>query len=145
MRLIQAFLGGAAIGTLGDLIGLGPRLTLIPPARRRPSGHRFYDQGAEELLSFIRRCRDFGFPIEQVRELVSLSSSSERDCAETRDIAQAHLQTVRDKMAELRTLERSLARFVKSCTDVCAGGPAAQYSIPKDIAAPVPAAKGCCG
>jgi len=143
---------GLTIGALAERTGCNvptiryyEEIGLIPQARRRPSGHRFYDQAAQELLSFIRRCRDFGFPIEQVRELVSLSSSSERDCAETRDIAQAHLQTVRDKMAELRTLEHSLARFVKSCTDVCAGGPAAQCSIQKDIAAPVPAAKGCCG
>jgi MerR family copper efflux transcriptional regulator len=143
---------GLTIGALAERTGCNvptiryyEEIGLIPQAKRRPSGHRIYDHAAQELLSFIRRCRDFGFPIDQVRELISLSSSAERDCAETRDIAQAHLQTVRDKMAELRALERSLARFVKSCNEVCAGGPATQCSIQKDIAAPAAAPKACCG
>lgn len=118
---------------------------LIPPAKRRPSGHRVYQSDSEELLTFIRHCRDFGFPIEQVRELVSLSRSQERDCVETLAIAQARLAAVRSKVAELRTLERSLARFVRSCSEMCAGGPAAQCSILKDMAGtPEAAGSGCC-
>jgi DNA-binding transcriptional MerR regulator len=118
---------------------------LIPSAQRRPSGHRVYETSSEELLTFIRHCRDFGFPIEQVRELVSLSKSRERDCFETLKIAQAHLAAVRAKMAELRTLERSLTRFTRSCSEMCAGGPAVQCSILKDMATPQAASKGCCG
>ena len=45
-------------------------------------------------LSFIRRCRDFGFTIEHVRELVGLVDLPSRDCVEVRDIAQAHLREV---------------------------------------------------
>lgn len=146
---------GWTIGQLAERTGCNvptiryyEEIGLIPPARRRPSGHRYYDAPAEELLAFIRRCRDFGFPIEQVRELVSLAHSEQRDCVETRDIAQAHLNTVRTKLAELRSLERSLARFVKSCSDMCAGGPAAQCTILKDLGhkRPLAAAEGgCCG
>lgn len=116
---------------------------LIPPARRRASGHRVYDTQAEDLLTFIRRCRDFGFPVEQVRELVALSRSDERDCGETLAIARDQLRAVRAKLAELRGLERSLAQFAQACAERCAGGPAAQCSIPKDILQPQPG--GCCG
>lgn len=119
---------------------------LIPPARRRPSGHRVYRQAAAEQLSLIRRCRDFGFPIEQVRELVSLSQSQERDCVETLEIAKVQLKAVRAKLSELQALERSLARFAQSCSEMCAGGPAAKCSILKDMARPPAAAsKSCCG
>lgn len=120
---------------------------LIPPAKRRPSGHRFYQAASERLLTFVRHCRDFGFPIEQVRELVSLSQSQERDCVETLEIAKARLAAVRAKMEELLALERSLAQFVQSCTEQCAGGPAAQCSILNDIESPpeVIKGKGCCG
>ena len=118
---------------------------LIPAAKRRPSGHRVYQTESEELLTFIRHCRDFGFPIEQVRELVALSQSQERDCFETLEIAKAHLAAVRAKMAELRRLDRSLTRFVRSCTEMCAGGPAAQCSILKDMGATPDAVPGCCG
>jgi MerR family transcriptional regulator, copper efflux regulator len=146
---------GLAIGALAERTGCNvptiryyEEIGLIPPPKRRPSGHRYYDTAAEELLTFIRHCRDFGFSIEQIRELVSLANSSARDCIETRDIAQAHLEAVRAKQAELRVLERSLARFVKSCTDMCAGGPAAQCTILKDLSSAdskAAAKPGCCG
>jgi DNA-binding transcriptional MerR regulator len=121
---------------------------LIPTAQRRPSGHRVYDAAARELLTFIRSCRDFGFSIEQVRALVSLSSSADRDCVEARDIAQAHLEAVRKKLTELRALERSLAKFVTSCTTACAGGPAPKCTILKDLGRAATATSSppsCCG
>lgn len=146
---------GLTIGALAERTGCNvptiryyEEIGLIPPAKRRPSGHRYYDAAAEELLTFIRHCRDFGFPIEQVRELVSLARSEERDCFETRDIAQAHLDAVRAKLTEMKALERSLTRFVDSCSAMCAGGPAAQCTILKDLslANSIATSKpGCCG
>jgi MerR family copper efflux transcriptional regulator len=128
------------IGALADRSGCSvptiryyEEIGLIPPARRRDSGHRVYDASAVDLLTFVRHCRDFGFPIEQVREMVLLAASEQRDCSETLDIAQAHLKTVRAKLAELRALERSLARFAKSCSEMCAGGPAARCTILRDL------------
>lgn len=121
---------------------------LIPEAMRRPSGHRVYSPEVQEVLTLVKHCRDFGFSIEETRAMVSLSTSNDRDCAETREIAQTHLNTVRFKLAELQNLERSLSKFVQACTDQCVGGPAPKCSILKDLsvadstlAAPV----GCCG
>lgn len=121
---------------------------------RRPSGHRVYGTAAQELLTLIRHCRDFGFSVEDTRALVSLASSQDRDCLEAREIAQVHLDAVRARLAELHALERGLSRFVTACTDQCVGGPAPQCTILKDLAAhsAVPEAKGdesmpqrCCG
>lgn len=145
---------GLPIGVLAERTGCNvptiryyEEIGLIPPPKRRPSGHRYYDTAAAELLTFIRHCRDFGFSIEQVRELVSLAGSTDRDCFAMRDIAQAHLDAVRAKQAELRVLERSLSKFVKSCADMCAGGPAAQCTILKDLSSVdsrTAAKPGCC-
>lgn len=74
-------------------------------------------------LIFIRRCRDFDFSIEQVRTLIDLAGDASRSCLEIREIAEAHLRTIRAKLADLRALERSMAAFAASCTDNCAGGP----------------------
>lgn len=89
-------------------------------------------------LTVIRRCRDFGFTIEQVRELVGLVDEPNRDCVEVRDIAQAHLQEVQKKLAELRALKASLAAFVCSCNTACAGGPAIDCTILEDLTVPAP-------
>ena len=88
------------IGALADQTGCNvptiryyEEIGLLPPARRRPGGHRFYSEADLRRLTFIRRCRDFGFPIEQVRALVELTEASDRDCNEARDLAQAHSTT----------------------------------------------------
>ncbi len=130
-----------SIGTLADQTGLSvptirfyEEIGLIPKAARTDGGRRTYAASDAKLLTFIRRCRDFGFPVEQVRDLVTLSTSHDRDCFEARDLAAGHLQSVRDKIAEMKALERSLEAFVERCDIQCAGGPAAECVILEDLA-----------
>ena len=84
-------------------------------------------------LTFIRRCRDFGFSIEQVRELVGLVDEPDRPCLEVRDIAARHLNQVRERLAELQALEVSMTQFVRSCDTACAGGAALDCAILEDL------------
>ena len=117
---------------------------LIPPAKRTDSGHRVYQPGAARVLGFIRRSRDFGFSIEQIRSLLSLAEG-EKDCSEARDVAQEQLKSVRAKMLELMTLERTLAKFVDTCSSTCAGSPAPECNILRDLGLEAKATAGCCG
>lgn len=109
---------------------------LLPVARRTEGNQRHYDDAAIRRLTFIRRCRDFGFTVEQVRELVGLVDQPSRDCVEVRNIAQVHLQEVQKKLTELQSLEASLSAFVRSCNSACAGGPTVDCTILEDLAAP---------
>lgn len=109
---------------------------LLPKAGRSASGQRLYEKADVERLTFIRRCRDFGFSIDQVRLLSGLSISIDSDCAEVRDIARLHLVEVRKRLEELRGLERSLNGFVEQCDAICAGGPACNCVVFKKIAEP---------
>jgi DNA-binding transcriptional MerR regulator len=120
---------------------------LIPRAVRSSARQRLYGTGSVQLLQFIRRCRDFGFTIGQIRALVSLTDKADRDCIEVRDIAKAHLVTVREKLGELKNLELTLCRFIAVCNSTCAGSPAPECSIFKELTteiAQVPAASACC-
>lgn len=117
---------------------------LIRPAQRTESGHRVYQPSAAQMLSFIRRCREIGFSIEQVRNLMSLAQG-EKDCSKARDVAQEQLKNVRAKMLELMTLERTLAQFVDTCSSTCVGGPAPKCNILRDLGFEAKAAAGCCG
>ncbi len=116
---------------------------LLPAATRREGGHRVYSDADLRRLAFIRRCRDFGFPIVHIRELVGLVGAPERDCTAARDVAQLHLTEVRRKLKEWRALERSLNAFVENCTAQCAGGPAGECVILEDLA--MPSSVACCG
>lgn len=128
------------IGALAERTGLAvsairyyEEVGLIPEAIRRSSGHRVYNTNAQELLTLIRHCRDFGFSVKDTKALVSLASSDDKDCVEAREIAQVHLNAVRMKLAEFQALERSLSKFVTECTEQCAGGPAPRCTILKDL------------
>lgn len=123
---------------------------LLPEVARSDTGHRHYGDDAVRRLTFIRRCRDFGFSIDQVRELVGLVDHPERPCVEARDIASAQLVKVRDKLTELQALEASLSAFVVGCNSACAGGAAVDCSILEDLTHPAERvgaskASACCG
>ena len=120
---------------------------LIPRAVRSSARQRLYGAESAHLLQFIRRCRDFSFTIEQIRALVSFTDKGDRDCIEVRDIAKAHLATIREKLSELKNLELTLCRFIAVCNSTCAGSPAPECSIFKDLTTgmmQVPAASVCC-
>jgi len=153
MRAVLAHSIGAAAKQTGctvPTIRYYEEVGLLPPAARTDGNQRHYDHAAIRRLTFIRRCRDFGFTIEQVRELVGLVDQPSRDCVEVRDIAQARLLEVQTKLAELQALEASLSAFVCSCNTACAGGPAVDCTILEELAlaaqpgqAP-PLARSCC-
>jgi DNA-binding transcriptional MerR regulator len=131
------------IGALAARTGASPptiryyeAIGLLPGPDRHANGQRSYGEDDVRRLTFIRRCRDFGFPIEQVRGLVALMQDRERSCLEASELVHEHLAAVRAKLAELRALEQSLAGFIESRESACAGGPAADCAILEDLANP---------
>tara|TARA_R110000850_G_scaffold277075_1_gene422136 strand:- start:501 stop:923 length:423 start_codon:yes stop_codon:yes gene_type:complete len=111
-----------ASGTSTPTIRYYEEISLIPPARRSAAGHRHYTRPDINRLTFIRRCRDLGFGIGQVRVLSGLSASPDEDCTAVRDIAADRLSSVRRKLDELHRLEEQLAEFVEACDRSCCGG-----------------------
>ena len=124
---------------------------LLPPAVRTESGQRNFGEATLRRLTFIRRCRDLGFSIDQVRGLVGLVDQPDRPCLEVREVAALHLAEIRRKLDELRELEVSLDAFVCSCDTACAGGATVDCTILEDLALPshraqvMPAASCCSG
>lgn len=125
-----------AAGVTAPTIRYYEDIKLLPEPHRSESGQRIYDDTDVQRLLFIRRCRDFGFPIEQVKLLAGLSISPDRDCVEVRDIARSHLSDLRAKLAELHALEHNLAGFVEQCESACCGGPGRECVVFKDLAKP---------
>lgn len=111
---------------------------LLPAAARRDSGHRVFPASTPETLLLIRRCRELGFSVEEVKTLLHLSTSRAQACTETHRLALVHLQSVRAKMAELHALEHNLERYIHTCSTRCLGGPAADCSLLDDFRADHP-------
>lgn len=87
---------------------------LLRPARRA-NGYRSYDEDDLHRLRFLQRARSLGFSVEDCRTLLSLYSDRGRASSDVRAIAVRHLGAVRRKIAELRSLERTLDKLVRAC------------------------------
>lgn len=88
---------------------------LVDAAGRTEAGYRDYDEPAVRKLAFVRRARDFGFSIEECRELLSLYEDRDRSSADVRAIASAHLAEIEEKQRQLAALRDELAHLVKAC------------------------------
>ena len=104
-----------ATGTKVVSIRYYEKIGLLPAPPRTPGNYRAYDGDHMRRLRFIRRCRDLGFTLDQVRELLSLSADAEHDCANVDKITVAHLATVERKIADLHRLADELRRLSKCC------------------------------
>jgi MerR family transcriptional regulator, copper efflux regulator len=120
-------------GTSAPTIRYYEEIGLLRSADRQSGGQRVYGDADVKRLAFIRRCRDFGFSIEQVRSLVMLVQDPSKSCMHARDLAYEHLAAVRAKLSELKALEGSIAAFVANCDSSCAGGPGPDCVIVDDL------------
>jgi len=102
---------GASIETIRyyERIGLMPR----PP--RTCGGRRAFGPESLQTLNFIRRCRELGFGLDDVRALLALRKA-QPCCTSVKSIAERHLATVRAKLRDLTEMEASLAGLVARCT-----------------------------
>jgi len=91
------------------------RIGLLPAPARTGGNYRSY--AAEHLgrLSFIRRARDLGFSLDQVRELLDLADQRDRSCEAVDAIARQHLAEVERKIADLAALRRELSEVIGQC------------------------------
>jgi MerR family transcriptional regulator, mercuric resistance operon regulatory protein len=90
---------------------------LLPEPPRTQSGYRSYDATHERRLRFVLRARELGFSLDEVRALLRLVDERDRPCAGARDLAAAHLEDVRSKIADLKRMERVLKEMVAQCAD----------------------------
>ena len=88
---------------------------IVPRTARTPAGHRVYGDADIARLRFVRRCRDLGFPIPDIRTLLDLSAGSDAPCADVKALGERHLHGVRRKLEELGRLERALVELVERC------------------------------
>jgi len=91
------------------------RIGMLPEPGRTQANYRAYDAAHLARLSFIRRARDLGFHLEQVKALIALSEDACNPCAEVDAIATAHLEEIDRKLADLAALRRELKEVVGQC------------------------------
>jgi DNA-binding transcriptional MerR regulator len=106
---------GRATDTKIETIRYYEKIGLLPAPRRTAANYRSYAVEHLQRLSFIRRSRELGFSIEEVRELLKLAAHGERPCDEVDQLVARHLETTEQKNESLRRLRRKLRDTLASC------------------------------
>ena len=92
------------------------RVKMLAPPPRTASGRRLYGTMDLRTLVFIRRARELGFSLEEIRTLLRLGGPERATCREVRAIATRHLENIRAKLSDLKKLERLLSTTVARCS-----------------------------
>ena len=104
-----------ATGTKVETIRWYERVGLLPAPARSAGNYRTYGEAHLGRLSFIRRARDLGFSLDQIRTLLDLAEDRERSCDAVDVIASEHLEDVDRKIADLQALRRELDSLIGQC------------------------------
>jgi MerR family transcriptional regulator, mercuric resistance operon regulatory protein len=92
------------------------KIKMLRPPPGTEGGRRVYGPNETRLLAFIRRGRELGFGLDDIRALLALGAPGKASCADVREIAAHHLGDIRSKIDDLRKLERLLAKTINQCS-----------------------------
>ncbi len=91
------------------------QIGLIPAPPRSDGGHRLYGEEHLRRLIFIRRARELGFSLNEVRGLLGLVDGGENSCAEVKALTLEHASDIHQKIVDLRKIERVLETMAAQC------------------------------
>jgi MerR family mercuric resistance operon transcriptional regulator len=111
-----------AIGTLSKHTGVNietiryyERIGIMPRPPRTAGGQRIYDSSHFKRLAFIRRSRELGFSLDEIRALLRLVDGGDYTCGEVREMTLAHIADIRRKIGDLRRMEVVLKDMAAKC------------------------------
>ena len=117
MRAQQFPIGAlsAATGVNIETIRYYERIGIMPAPPRTKGRQRAYAEDHLKQLAFIRRSRELGFSLDEVRALLGLAGGHALTCAEVREMAHAHIADIRQKVNDLKKLDRVMSNLAARC------------------------------
>ncbi len=116
-------LRGYAIGEMSRVTGVNietiryyERIEIMPKPDRTEGGNRQYNHDQLKRLSFIKRCRELGFSLNEIRALLEMADRKDFTCGEVHQMTMSHLVTVKHKLNDLKVLESSLKQMAAECS-----------------------------
>lgn len=104
-----------ASGVSAKMIRHYESIGLIGEAVRTDAGYRVYRQRDIDVLRFIHRSRELGFPLEQIKTLLALWQDKQRASKDVRDMARVHIAELDRKIADMQAMKRTLETLSTKC------------------------------
>ena len=104
-----------ATGTKAETIRYYEREGILPYADRTDSNYRDYSKDHLATLTFVRRARELGFSMAQVRELLALSDRDDKPCQDVDRLARSQIDEVQRKIDDLTAMRDELSRMLAAC------------------------------
>ncbi|CAB3783811.1 MerR family transcriptional regulator [Pararobbsia alpina] len=124
-----------SIGALSSLSGVNietiryyERVKLLAAPARSSNGYRCYDHSAAERLTFVRRGRELGFTVDEIRRLLELADNPDRPCADADQMVLAHLENIEGRIRDLQRMRKALREISR-----CAGTTAADCRLVRTL------------
>lgn len=115
---------GISIGEVAKRTDLGvetirfyEREGLIEEPPRKLSGYRQYPENVIERIRFIRRAKDLGFSLKEIRELLELQKNEAATAADVKKVTEAKVEELTQKMLELEKMKTTLNRLIDECAE----------------------------
>jgi MerR family copper efflux transcriptional regulator len=102
-------------GITAKMIRYYESIDLLKASARSDAGYRTYTESDLHALRFIKRARTLGFPLEQIRDLLSLWQNAGRASADVKRIALAHVAELEGRIAELSAMRDTLSALARDC------------------------------
>ena len=87
----------------------------IPKAARTAAGYRTYRDADVHVLRFIRRARDLGFSLAEIKALLGLWGNRRRASGDVKRLALRHVQDLDAKITEMQAMRRTLVDLAHHC------------------------------
>ena len=111
------------IGQVAERSGVGvetvrfyEREGLIPKPDRSSSGYRQFDDKTIDRLQFIRRAKELGFTLTEIKELLSLRLDATTSCADIKSRTEAKITDIDEKIRTLKRMKRALKKLTSECS-----------------------------
>ncbi len=92
------------------------RIAIMPEPDRTSGGNRQYGLASLKRLSFIRRCRELGFSLDEIRNLLTMVDRHDFTCSQIHQMTIEHLKTIKAKLSQLKRLQNSLTIMASECS-----------------------------
>lgn len=102
-------------GVNAELIRHYESIGIIPKASRSSAGYRTYSENEVHILSFVKRSRNLGFSMKEIKKLVSLWRNKSRASVEVKNLATKHVEEMEKKILELQSMVKTLKHLATNC------------------------------